>query len=46
MRRNNIIKIVAISCYVLFLIVSFILGFNPGKEVGYNFRDFSVVLLS
>jgi len=45
MRRNNIIRVAIISCYALFLIVSFILGFNPGKEVGYNFRDFSVEML-
>ena len=45
MKRNNIIKIVGISCYVLFLIVSVIFGFNPGKEIGYNFVSFSVDML-
>ncbi len=45
MTRNNIIRIVGISCYFLFLIVSVILGFNPGKEIGYNFVSFSVDML-
>jgi len=42
MRRNNIIKIVVISGYIIFLIVSSIFGFNPGKEIGHNFATFSV----
>jgi len=45
MKRNDIIKIVGISCYVFFLIVSVIFGFNPGKEIGYNFVSFSVYML-
>lgn len=44
-KRDNIIKIISISCYVLFLIVSLITGFNPGKEIGYNFLSFSVDML-
>ena len=45
MKRNATIRIVAISCYALFLIVSWVLGFNPGKEIGYNFASFSVEML-
>ena len=45
MKRNNIFKIVSLSGYFLFLIVSLILEFNPGKEVGYNFVSFSVDML-
>ncbi len=45
MKRGDIIKIVGISCYVLFLVVSFIFGFNPGEEIGYNFISFSVDML-
>jgi len=45
MKRNDVIKIVGISGYILFLIISFILGFNPGKEIGYNFVSFSVDML-
>jgi len=45
MKRDNIIKIVGISGYILFLIVSFISGFAPGKEIGYNFALFSLDML-
>lgn len=42
MKRNNIIKIVGISVYILFIVISWIIGFNPGQQIGLNFRDFSI----
>lgn len=45
MKRKDIIRIVGISGYFLFLIVSLVLGFNPGKEIGYNFGSFSLDML-
>jgi len=45
MKRNDVIKIVCISGYIVFLVVSFVLGFNTGKEIGYNFVSFSVDML-
>jgi len=45
MKRNNIIKIVGLSCYALFIVVSWRIGFNPGKEIGYNFASFSMSML-
>ena len=45
MKRNHIIKIVGISCYALFLIVSWRFGFEPGMKIGDNFRSFSVEML-
>ena len=45
MKRNNIIKIVAVTGYFLFLLISLVQGFNPGKEIGYNFVSFSVDML-
>ena len=45
MKRKDSIKIVGISCYVLFLIASFVYGFKPGQEIGYNFAFFSVDML-
>ena len=42
MKRSDVIKIVCISGYILFLIISFASGFNPGKEIGDNFVSFSV----
>ena len=43
--RRTIAKIAGVTCYLLFLIGSFIFGFNPGKEIGYNFITFSVDML-
>ena len=45
MKRGDIIKIVGISCYVLFLVTSFIFGFNPGEEIAYIFVSFSIDML-
>ena len=45
MKRNDIIRIIGISGYFLFLIISLALGFNPGKEIGYNFGSFSLDML-
>jgi len=44
-RRDNIIRIAGISAYVLFIVASFIIGFNPGKQIGINFVTFSVDML-
>lgn len=45
MKRGAIIRIIGLLCYILFLIVSLIMGFSPGKEIGYNFLSFSVDML-
>lgn len=45
MKRKDIVRIVGVSGYFLFLIVSLALGFNPGKEIGYNFGSFSLDML-
>ncbi len=45
MKRNSIIRIVIIASYVVFLIVSWIFGFNPGKEISHNFASFSMDML-
>ena len=42
MKRNSLIRIVVISSYVVFLIISWIIGFNPGEKIGDNFGLFSV----
>ena len=42
MKRNVAVKITGVSCYILFIIVSFLFGFNPGKQIGCNFVFFSV----
>lgn len=45
MKRNTKIKIVYVSSYILFLIVSFVFGFNPGKEIAFNFISFFIYML-
>ncbi len=45
MKRNTIIKIFAVLSYILFLIISFIYNFNPGKEMFHNFVFFLVDML-
>jgi uncharacterized membrane protein YraQ (UPF0718 family) len=45
MKRNSKIKIAYITIYILFLAVSFILGYNPGKEIAFNFISFLIYML-
>jgi len=45
MKKNFKIKIAYISAYILFLVVSFILGYNPGKEIAFNFISFLIYML-
>ena len=43
--KRNVIKIVGISAYIVFILFSFITGFDPGKQIGKNFITFSVDML-
>ena len=43
--QKKTIRFFAMSAYGLFLLASFLLGFNPGKQIGYNFFSFSVEML-
>ena len=45
MKRKSIIRIAVILAYAVFLAVSWITGFGPGKEIGNNFASFSVDML-
>ena len=45
MKRNRIIGIVGLVCYALFLLVSWIFDFGPGKEISGNFTTFAVEML-
>ncbi len=45
MKRNSLIRVVVISSYVVFLIISWTFGFNPGIEIRRNFADFSIEML-
>jgi len=45
MKRGGIIRVLIISLYIVFLIVSWAVGFSPGKEVSRNFAGFAVDML-
>lgn len=45
MKRTNTVKTVLISCYFLFIALSFFLGFDPGKKIGHTFFSFSMDML-
>ena len=43
--QNRIIKISAFLLYAAFISMSFIFGFNPGKQIGHNFTLFFLEML-
>ena len=45
MKKNIKLKTVGISMYLLFLIASFIFGYNPGKEIAFNLISFLLYML-
>lgn len=42
MKRADILKILALSAYILFILISFFVGFAPGKRIAGIFKTFSV----
>lgn len=45
MRAKLTTKALGFSAYALFVLVSFVVGFQPGRLIGLNFLDFSAYLL-
>ncbi|MFC1861528.1 permease [Chloroflexota bacterium] len=45
MKKSIVIRTAIISAYFIFLVVALVTGFNPGKEIGYNFVTFTVDML-
>ncbi len=43
--KKDLIKILFVLLYFVFVIVSFIMGFKPGKQIGLNFISFSIEML-
>ena len=43
--QNKYIKALAITIYFVFIIGSFVIGFQPGKQIGHNFITFSIEML-
>jgi uncharacterized membrane protein YraQ (UPF0718 family) len=44
-KRNNIVKIAIISAYVVFVVISWVFGYDPGREISHNFASFSLDML-
>jgi len=45
MKRGTILKILLIASYFVFIGVSWLLGFNPGQQIGQNFAVFAIDML-
>ena len=45
MKRGVIIRIFFFASYFIFLVVSWLTGFNPGQKIGQNFISFSAAML-
>lgn len=45
MKRNSIVRIAIISSYAIFIALSWIFGFGPGREISHNFASFSLDML-
>ncbi|NIA19021.1 MAG: hypothetical protein GWP07_01085 [Xanthomonadaceae bacterium] len=43
--QKKSIRFLAISVYFIFLLVSFLLGFSPGEQIGGSFFSFSIEML-
>ena len=46
MRKKIIKRFLPIAVYVLFILISLILGYGPGKEIGMNFTVFSMAMIT
>ncbi len=45
MKRKGIIKIISIFVYIVFILFSYIIGFDPGRQIGRNLITFSIDML-
>lgn len=45
MNKNNIIKTAIFIVYIIFIIVSFVIGYEPGKQIAFNLRSFSLDMI-
>jgi len=44
-KQNNFIKITFIVLYFIFIVTSFVMNFQPGKQIGLNFATFAIEML-
>ena len=45
MKQSSLVRTAVISSYAIFVALSWILGFDPGKEISRNFASFSLDML-
>ena len=45
MKKNSIVRIAIILSYAIFVVLSWIFGFGPGREISHNFASFSLDML-
>ena len=45
MKRNNVFRIAIILSYAIFIALSWVFGFGPGREISDNFASFSLDML-
>ena len=44
-QQPSVFQIATILCYLLFLLMSFIFGFEPGQQIGANFLTYALTML-
>jgi len=45
LKQKSIVRIAIISSYAIFIALSWIFGFGPGREISHNFASFSLEML-
>ncbi|MBN1797564.1 MAG: permease [Spirochaetales bacterium] len=45
MNKNKLVKIIIISSFIIFIVVSYVLNFEQGIDIGKNFYEFSLNLI-
>ena len=43
--KNKLLKSGAVVLYIIFVTLSFIFGYNPGKQIGQNFASFTIEMI-
>ena len=43
--KNKLLKIGAVLLYIIFVTLSFIFGYTPGKQIGQNFASFAIEMI-
>lgn len=46
MKGNGVVRMAVVSSYAIFIALSWIFGFGPGREISHNFASFSLDMLN